>query len=55
MEEGDGAGEGAVDAEGERAGEAELLHFLVLLPWEGLELGLCGLVSGRKNMEKTAC
>lgn len=51
MEEGDGAGEGA-DVGVERAGEEELLRFLVRLPWEGLEPGLCGLVSGRKRQRE---
>ncbi len=35
----------------ERAGEEVLFRFLVLLPWEGPELGLCGLASE----EKTTC
>lgn len=42
MEVGDGVREGA-DVEVERAGEEVRLHFPVLLPWAGLELGLCGL------------
>lgn len=53
MAAGDGAGEGA-DAEVERAGEGALLHFLVLLPWEGLELGLCGLLSNRKRQRENS-
>lgn len=52
MEEGDGAGEGAADVEAEHVGEEELLHLLVRLPWEGLELGLCVLVSDRKRQKE---
>lgn len=34
-------------------GEEGLLHFLVLLLWEELEAGLCGLVSdGKRQKEK---
>lgn len=54
MEEGDGAGEGAADVEVGRAGEEELLHFLVRPLWEGLELGLCGLVSDRKRQRENS-
>lgn len=50
-EEGDGAEEGAADVEGARVGEEELLHFLVLPPWEGLELGLCGLGEAAVSVE----
>lgn len=42
MEEGGGVVEGAC-VEVERAGEEERLRLLVLLPWEGLEAGLCDL------------
>lgn len=34
-------------------GEEGPLHFLVLLPWEELEAGLCGLVSdGKRQRER---
>lgn len=39
-------------------GEEGPLHFLVLLLWEELEAGLCGLVSDgkrQKEKKKTAC
>lgn len=42
MEEGDGVGEGAY-VEVEHAVEEEPLQLMVLLPWEGLEPGLCAL------------
>ena len=45
-----------------RAGEEGPLHFLVLLLWEELEAGLCGLVGdGKRQREReekkkrTAC
>lgn len=50
MEEGDGGGEGAY-VEAEHAVEEEQFHLMVLLPWGGLELGLCALV----REEKTTC
>lgn len=50
-EEGDGVKEGA-GGEGEHVGEEELLHFLVLLPWEGLEQELFGLATDKQQREE---
>lgn len=52
MGEGDGAGAGAADAEEVRAGEEEPLRLAVRLRQEGLEPGLCVLLSDERNKKE---